>query len=135
MTAKSPDLSPRATPPPFPDLRWLRLLVVLVAGNYGFWSYMFWSLGRGEGEPTPVLVAACLGLAVSALAALRRPALAAWALFAFGLMGWLTYVRLALANAEAGPPPWASLLLTVAFFFPAFALAWLSRAIGRAIRP
>ena len=123
------------TPLPLPDLRWLRLLVVMGAGNYGFWAYIFWSLGRSEGDPTPVLVAACLGLAASALAALRWPARAAWALFAFGLLGWLTYVRLALTSAEAGPPPWVGLLLTVAFFFPAFALGWLSRAIGRAFRP
>lgn len=140
VTSKAPESRSRSQPqpqpqPPLPDLRWLRLLVVMVAGNYGFWAYIFWSLGRSEGDPTPVLVAACLGLAASALAALRWPARAAWALFAFGLLGWLTYVRLALTSAEAGPSSWVGLLLTVAFFFPAFALGWLSRAIGRAFRP
>ena len=117
-----------------PDLRWLRLLVAMVAGNYGFWAYMFWSLGRSESEPTPVLVAACLGLAVSAVAALRWPARAAWALFAFGLLGWLTYARLGMENADAGLPLWVGLLLTTAFFVPALALAWLARAIGRVVR-
>lgn len=142
VTSKAPESRSRSQPQPqpqpqapLPDLRWLRLLVVMVAGNYGYWAYGFWSMGRDDGEPTPVLVAACLGLTVSAIAALRWPARASWALFVLGLLGWLTYARLGMESADTALPLWAGLLVTTAFFFPALALAWLARAIGRAFRP
>lgn len=134
MTALPPESQSQAPMPPRPDLRWIRLLAVLVAGNYGFWAYMFWALGRSEDNPTPALVAACLGLALSGAAALRWPGRAAGALLLFAVLGWLVYARLGQANADAGLPLWAGLLFTTAFFVPALALAWLSRAIGRATR-
>lgn len=128
-----PPPEPKGQPQPAPDLRWIRLLAVLVVGNYGFWAYMFWALGRSENAPTPTLVAACLGLALSGAAALRWPGRAAGPLLLFAVLGWLVYARLGQANADAGLPLWAGLLFTTAFFVPALALAWLSRAIGRAI--
>lgn len=124
MTLKPGSIAPPAQPRP--DLRWLRLLVVLVAANYGFWGIQLWSMGRSDGEPTPVLVGLCLGLALSALFALKVPARAAWALAALGLLGWC----MALATTDRGVPDVAGLLVITAFYFPAFALAWLSRANG-----
>jgi hypothetical protein len=90
-------------------------------------------MGREEGDPTPGLVAVFVALSISAAAALRWPARAGWALAALALLGWVMFARQGMAG-DAGMPVWATLLLVTAFYFPALALAWLAREMGRAAR-